>query len=102
MQTDNPNAPDYDWQADREWFFPIMALMPCPFCGAGSTVSEADGKHWTGMRYVVLSWTVRHWCHVEEGRFPPLLNVRGRDQQQAEERWNKRATHVDASAGNAG
>lgn len=20
MQTDNPNAPDYDWQADREWF----------------------------------------------------------------------------------
>lgn len=20
MQTTNPNAPDYDWQADREWF----------------------------------------------------------------------------------
>ena len=20
MQTANPNAPDYDWQADREWF----------------------------------------------------------------------------------
>lgn len=20
MQTDNPGAPDYDWQADREWF----------------------------------------------------------------------------------
>ena len=20
MQTDNPSAPDYDWQADREWF----------------------------------------------------------------------------------
>lgn len=20
LQTDNPNAPNYDWQADREWF----------------------------------------------------------------------------------
>jgi hypothetical protein len=20
MQADNPSAPDYDWQADREWF----------------------------------------------------------------------------------
>jgi hypothetical protein len=67
-----------------------MELKPCPFCGAGETVSEADSKHWSGIQWNILSWHVRHWCAYEHhGR--PMLNVKGRTQEEAETRWNTRS-----------
>lgn len=68
---------------------PISTLLPCPFCGAGETVSEPKSKYWTGMKYEILSWRVRHWC--DWAAFPSLLEVSGKTQEQAEGRWNTRA-----------
>jgi hypothetical protein len=71
-----------------------MELKPCPFCGAGETVSEPDSKHWSGMQWNILSWHVRHWCAYEH--HGPMLNVKGRTQEEAETRWNTRS-QSDAS-----
>jgi hypothetical protein len=70
-----------------------MELKPCPFCGAGETVSEADSKHWTGRHYNILSWRVRHWCAYKH--HAPILCVMGRTQEEAETRWNMRHTVTD-------
>lgn len=69
---------------------PSVELKPCPFCGGGTTISEADSKYWTGMQYQILSWAVAHWC--EEGRkpFANYLKIRGKTQQEAEAKWNTR------------
>jgi len=67
-----------------------MELKPCPFCGAGETVSEPDSVQWLGMRYEILSWRVRHWCAYPT--HSPLLHVKGKTQEEAETRWNTR-TH---------
>jgi hypothetical protein len=64
------------------------ALLPCPFCGAGETISEPDSKHWTGMRTDILSWHIRHWCDYPQ--YAPTLNVRGRTETESVERWNRR------------
>jgi hypothetical protein len=65
-----------------------MELKPCPFCGAGETVSEPDSKQWLGTRYEILSWHVRHWCSYST--HGPFLNVKGKTQEEAETRWNTR------------
>ena len=75
-----------------------MELKPCPFCGAGETVSEADSKQWLGARYQILSWHVRHWCGKAGDRFTSLLQVRGKTQEEAESKWNTRNPQSDASA----
>jgi len=65
-----------------------MALKACPFCGGGETLSEPASRHWTGARSVILSWRVRHWCgHANHA---PFLTVSGKDQAEAEGRWNAR------------
>ncbi len=65
-------------------------LLPCPFCAAGETVSGPDSKYWTGMRYEILSWVVRHWCaHATHGA---VLMIKGKTQEEAEARWNTRVS----------
>ena len=63
-------------------------LKPCPFCDAGETISEPDSKVWAGMEWRILSWRIRHWC--SDKTHGSLLTVKGKDQQEAEERWNRR------------
>lgn len=65
------------------------SLLPCPFCGAGETLSEPDSKMWSGMEWRILSWRVRHWC--SDKTHGSMLQVRGKTQQEAEERWNRRS-----------
>lgn len=65
-------------------------LAPCPFCAAGETKMML-GRHWTGMSYIVLSATVRHWCQPEAGQPTTILSVPGRTAEDAARRWNQRA-----------
>lgn len=74
-----------------------MSLLPCPFCAAGETVSEADSKHWSGAQYQILSWHVRHWCFAKGDRFSSILTVRGKTQGEAETKWNTRTTKSEGA-----
>jgi hypothetical protein len=69
-----------------------MELKPCPFCGAGDTLSEVDSSMWTGMRTVILSWHVRHWCGPKDAKFGNILRCRAKTQEEAEIAWNTRFT----------
>lgn len=50
-------------------------VMPCPFCGAGETRFD-EQKHWTGLRYVVIAVTLRHWCDSNDARKPTITITR--------------------------
>lgn len=66
-----------------------MTLKPCPFCGAGETRTR-NNEHWTGMRSVVISAEVRHFC--ERGNGPPngMVTIKGKTMEDAVARWNER------------
>jgi len=65
-------------------------LLPCPFCGAGTTEIMPNGRTWTGMKYgEPTSWSVRHWCSDIPGPSRMIERV-GRDKAQAISRWNMR------------
>jgi len=66
------------------------SLLPCPFCGAGTTEIMPNGRTWTGMKYgEPTSWSVRHWCAEIPGPSRMIERV-GRDKAQAIARWNMR------------
>lgn len=73
----------------------LVLLKPCPFCGAGETVFQDNGRVWTGMRYSdPVSVSVRHWCTGENGQpeAPSRMIERvGRDRLSAIAAWNRRA-----------
>lgn len=67
----------------------IDGLTPCPFCGAGVTRID-EHRHWTGMRYQVLSVEVRHWC-APSGALPrAYISCTGKTTEEAVEKWNTR------------
>lgn len=65
-------------------------LLPCPFCGDGETLVD-ESKHWTGMRSVVISASVKHWCLRRAGELQSFLEIKGKTMEDAVARWNKRA-----------
>lgn len=70
-----------------------VQLLPCPFCGGGST--QIDERRLSPTMQgpgAVISVTVRHWCPVPAGQ-PTGLNVsmHGRDKDAAIAAWNTRA-----------
>jgi len=67
----------------------VTDLKPCPFCAAGETRIE-ESKHWTGMRSVVISATVMHWCPRPDGQPQSMLQVKGKTMEDAVARWNER------------
>lgn len=65
-------------------------LLPCPFCGRGTTEIRDNGKTWQGMSYgEPISVSVLHWCESLPGPSRPIERI-GRDRTQAIERWNMR------------
>ena len=65
-------------------------LLPCPFCGGGTTEFHANGRVWGGMSYSEpISVSIRHWCEEATGPSRMLERI-GRDKEQAIERWNTR------------
>lgn len=68
------------------------ALLPCPFCGAGTFEMHESSRVWTGQRYSEpVSIEVRHWCVPIAGHLMPrMLAFVGRDEQSAVVAWNRR------------
>ena len=68
----------------------LKRLLPCPFCGAGTTQFKNNGQVWGGMSYGdPISVSVIHWC-VETPGLSRIIERIGRDKEQAIERWNMR------------
>ena len=63
----------------------------CPFCGLNPISDEkffilSPATHWTGMRSILINWTLRHWCQDPELR----IQVTRPTLVQLAEKWNKR------------
>lgn len=67
-----------------------MELSPCPFCGGCNTVIHNNG-YWSGMRTIVTSVEVRHYCDRKPDQYPVnIIKMCGRDEQEAILKWNTR------------
>ncbi|TJY57411.1 hypothetical protein E4T66_18565 [Sinimarinibacterium sp. CAU 1509] len=73
------------------------SLAPCPWCGAGETQLE-EKTHWTGMRSVVLSARVMHWCPRKDGQPQSVIQIAGRDAATAAAAWNSHTGAMGARA----
>lgn len=68
-------------------------LLPCPFCGAGTTLFKENGRMWTGQRKSdPVSVSVHHWCEPVAGQPSRMIERIGRDEASAIAAWNTRAT----------
>lgn len=68
----------------------MASLLPCPFCGAGTTEIRENGKVWTGMKWSApISVSVLHWCQDTPGPHRMIERI-GKDEAQAVENWNMR------------
>ena len=66
-------------------------LLPCPFCGAGTTEIRQNGRPWLGTRYGdPSSVSVRHWCEPIDGQPSRMIERAGRDRAAAVAAWNMR------------
>lgn len=73
-------------------------LLPCPFCGSGTTIIEENKAVWGGVSkpQEPISVEVRHWCvKGEDGMASRLLAFVGRDRKSAINRWNKREQNAE-------
>lgn len=76
----------------KDLTLPTPALLPCPFCGGGTTEIQENGKVWSGMKYSEpASVSVRHWCDEIKGQPSRLIERVGRDEASAIAAWNRRA-----------
>lgn len=70
------------------------ALLPCPFCGGGTTEVRRNHGTWRGVKGwgEDVSVEVRHWCPPVEGQ-PQRGGITfvGRDQASFVALWNRRA-----------
>ena len=77
-----------------------MELLPCPFCGAGTTRVVMNGQTWTGTKYSdPISVSVVHHCDPIEGQPSRQIERIGRDAESAIAAWNRRASPASAPAG---
>lgn len=78
----------------------IVGLVPCPFCGAGSTSIRENGKMWTGQRYSEpTSVSVLHHCDPVAGQPSRSIERVGRDLESAIAAWNDRAPAAPVQQG---
>ena len=74
-----------------------MELLPCPFCGAGTTRVVMNGQTWTGTKYSdPISVSVVHHCDPIEGQPSRQIERIGRDAESAIAAWNRRACPASA------
>ena len=74
-----------------------MELLPCPFCGAGTTRVVMNGQTWTGTKYSdPISVSVVHHCDPIEGQPSRQIERIGRDAESAIAAWNRRARPASA------
>lgn len=66
-------------------------LLPCPFCGAGTTEVQ-EHAIWQGAKYAEpISVSVVHWCEPVEGQPSRMIQKVGRDRASAIAAWNRRS-----------
>lgn len=69
-------------------------LAPCPFCGAGEhriTVSRLNNApRMDGKLSAIISVTIRHWCRADGLRRRMIVEVVGRDREDAVAQWTAR------------
>jgi wobble nucleotide-excising tRNase len=65
-------------------------LLPCPFCGAGTT--EVIGSGIETYAGIMTYWKVAHCCDSDVEEYGPPITVEriGRNREQAISRWNMR------------
>lgn len=69
------------------------ALKGCPWCGAGETVFQENGRVWLGMKYSdPVSVSVRHWCEPVEGQPSRMIERVGKTREDAIAAWNRRSS----------
>lgn len=67
-------------------------LLPCPFCGSGSTIIKENGKVWLGSRHSQpTSVSIVHWCPATLGQPSRAIERVGRDYNSAVAAWNLRS-----------
>lgn len=77
-----------------------VELVPCPFCGAGSTSIRENGKRWTGQRYSEpTSVSVLHHCDPVAGQPSRSIERVGRDLESAIAAWNDRVPAAPVQQG---
>lgn len=64
-------------------------LLPCPFCGAGTTIVQPN-NYWTGMSSQVISVEIRHWCEKPTGIQGSGITMRAKTEEEARAKWNNR------------
>jgi hypothetical protein len=68
-------------------------LKPCPWCAAGQTQIEENGRMWTGQsKSEPTSVSVVHWCDPMQGQPSRRIERVGRDRASAIAAWNTRAS----------
>lgn len=69
----------------------VPDLLPCPWCGAGTTDIHPNGAVWQGMKYgTPVSVSIRHWCTDIPGQPSRMIERVGKDQAAAIAAWNNR------------
>lgn len=61
-------------------------LKCCPFCGGGETRVD-NNHHWTGMRNILVSATLRHWCEAGGS----MVQFTRKSEELCVAAWNTRA-----------
>jgi len=60
----------------------------CPFCG-GTEVRVDEKKYWTGMKYIVLSVELLHWCELGGGFLSNFIKMRGKTEKEVRDLWEE-------------
>lgn len=48
-------------------------------------------NHWSGMRNIVLSVELRHWCDDQSGVNRVFVSAKGKTEENAVDQWNRRS-----------
>lgn len=72
-----------------------MELKPCPLCGEGSEEFK-ENTHWTGMRSIVVSVDLIHWCK-NSGSLPrAFVKITAKTKEECVEIWNTRHNQLES------
>lgn len=72
-----------------------MELKPCPLCGDGQEEFK-ENTHWTGVRSVVVSVDLMHWCK-NSGSLPrTFVKITAKTKEECVEIWNTRHNPLES------
>lgn len=64
-------------------------MKPCPFCYAGE-FDFRENTHWTGMRSVLVSVDMTHWCGDAYGLPRMTVKITAKTKDECINKWNER------------